>query len=154
MTSRKMNDPSRSSIDLFAGAGGLSVGLENAGFRVSFANEVSGNYGETLRQNHPDSSIEIGDIREISAVDVRRQIGVSKKDLDLLVGGPPCQGFSINAPVRSAKDERNRCRCSCPNPSPGRSRSKTPLWARALNPRSMARRQAKRLFRENRNNDE
>ena len=94
-------------IDLFAGAGGLSTGLELAGFHSLFANELSSSYAETLKKSHPDTEVETGDIREVDASAVRRGLGLAQGELDLLAGGPPCQGFSINAPKRSLEDERN-----------------------------------------------
>ena len=94
-------------IDLFAGAGGLSTGLELAGFRSLYANEISPAYAETLKKSHPDTEVETGDIRHVDAKVVRRGLGLARKELDLLAGGPPCQGFSINAPKRSIEDERN-----------------------------------------------
>lgn len=94
-------------IDLFAGAGGLSTGLELAGFHSLFANELSPSYAETLKKSHPDTEVETGDIREVDAGAVRRGLGLVQGELDLLAGGPPCQGFSINAPKRSLEDDRN-----------------------------------------------
>jgi DNA (cytosine-5)-methyltransferase 1 len=94
-------------IDLFAGAGGLSTGLQLSGFHCVFANELSAAYAETLKCSHPNSEVETGDIRQVDAADVRRRLGMSVGELDLLAGGPPCQGFSINAPVRSLDDDRN-----------------------------------------------
>ncbi len=94
-------------IDLFAGAGGISYGLEMAGFEVVFANEISPEYSETLRRNHPNSLVSVDDIRSVDAKNVRKRLGLAKGELALLAGGPPCQGFSINAPVRSTQDERN-----------------------------------------------
>ena len=94
-------------IDLFAGAGGLSTGLELAGFHSLFANELSPSYAETLKKSHPDTEVETGDIRGVDAGAVRRGLGLVQGELDLLAGGPPCQGFSINAPKRSLEDERN-----------------------------------------------
>ena len=101
------NSKASVAFDLFAGAGGLSTGLEMAGFQVRFANEVSPVYSETLRQNHPGAIIATGDIREVDAEEVLKQASISPGELDLLAGGPPCQGFSINAPVRSTTDGRN-----------------------------------------------
>lgn len=94
-------------LDLFAGAGGISYGLEMAGFDVIFANEISPEYSETLRHNHPNALVTVEDIRNIDAKRIRKQLGLAKGELSLLAGGPPCQGFSINAPIRSTKDERN-----------------------------------------------
>ena len=94
-------------IDLFAGAGGLSEGLREAGFESLYANEIIPRYAETYRLNHPGTVVESSDIRDVSAHEVRAMLSLSKGELDLLAGGPPCQGFSINAPVRSEGDRRN-----------------------------------------------
>lgn len=94
-------------VDLFAGAGGLSCGLELAGFRSILANELESMYGNTFKHNHPDTDVVIGDIREVSETDLKKRLGVSKGDVTLLTGGPPCQGFSVNAPIRSLDDDRN-----------------------------------------------
>jgi len=63
---------------------------------------------DTFSYNHADAW---GDARDIEAVDpleVRKSLGLAKGALDVLVGGPPCQGFSINAPERFLKDPRNK----------------------------------------------
>lgn len=95
------------SIDLFAGAGGLTEGLKEAGFASLYANEVMPQYAQTFKANHPGVFVETGDIRSIDAQVVRRRLELEPGELDLLAGGPPCQGFSINAPVRSHNDTRN-----------------------------------------------
>jgi DNA (cytosine-5)-methyltransferase 1 len=95
------------SIDLFAGAGGLTEGLRQSGFHCLYANEISKTYGETLIKNHPEVFVDTGDIREVSESNIRRALQIETGDLDVLVGGPPCQGFSVNAPLRSTLDERN-----------------------------------------------
>lgn len=94
-------------IDLFAGAGGLSEGLRAAGFRSLYANEVVPRFAATFKINHPHAVVESRDIREVNALKVRQQLGLERGQLDLLAGGPPCQGFSINAPLRSLGDQRN-----------------------------------------------
>ena len=94
-------------IDLFAGAGGLSEGLSEAGFHSIFASEIVPVYADTYRRNHPDTEVLTKDIREVDAEAIRDKLGIEKGKLDLLAGGPPCQGFSINAPVRSILDQRN-----------------------------------------------
>jgi len=94
-------------IDLFAGAGGLSEGLREAGFDAVYANEVMPRYAETYALNHPGTIVETDDIRAVEAGAVRQQLGLAPGELTLLAGGPPCQGFSINAPRRSAEDRRN-----------------------------------------------
>lgn len=95
------------SIDLFAGAGGLSEGLRQAGFRCVFANELSPAHSLTLKNNHPETEVRTDDIRALDPAKIRKQLGLAKGELDLLAGGPPCQGFSVNAPIRSTADERN-----------------------------------------------
>ena len=94
-------------VDLFSGAGGLSCGLEMAGFRPILANELVPAYAETYRHNHPKTDLIVGDVREVSETNIRKRLGVAKGEVDLLAGGPPCQGFSINAPIRSLDDDRN-----------------------------------------------
>ncbi|MEQ5821325.1 DNA cytosine methyltransferase [Halomonas sp. SCS19] len=94
-------------IDLFAGAGGLSEGLREAGFTSLYANEVMKRYAETYALNHPETLVEQNDIRTVSAERVREQVDLKRGELDLLAGGPPCQGFSIYAPKRSSEDDRN-----------------------------------------------
>lgn len=95
------------SIDLFAGAGGLSTGLTQAGFQPLFASELHPKYAAAYALNHQETDVAVDDIRQVDARDVRTRFGLKPGDLDLLAGGPPCQGFSINAPVRSNKDPRN-----------------------------------------------
>lgn len=94
-------------LDLFAGAGGLSEGLSEAGFHSLFASEIVPTYAETYKKNHPSAEVLTADIRTIDAEEIRQRIGLEKGELDLVAGGPPCQGFSINAPVRSILDQRN-----------------------------------------------
>lgn len=95
------------SIDLFAGAGGLSCGLKQAGISPLLANEWVPQFAETYKINHPDTEVIVGDVREVSETNLKRKLGVSDGEVDLVVGGPPCQGFSINAPIRTLDDERN-----------------------------------------------
>lgn len=97
----------RTAIDLFAGAGGLSEGLREAGFTSLYANEVEPVYAKTYSLNHPEAIVESRDVRRVNAHEIREQLGLQKQELDLVAGGPPCQGFSINAPKRSQDDQRN-----------------------------------------------
>lgn len=94
-------------VDLFAGAGGLSLGLETAGFTSVYANEIVPQYAATYQENHPETWVDSRDIREVNAGAVRAKLGLRKRELALIAGGPPCQGFSVNAPVRSSDDHRN-----------------------------------------------
>lgn len=102
-----MKDNTLQMIDLFAGAGGLSEGLSEAGFHSLFASEIVPVYANTYKKNHPSAIVQTADIRELDANEVRDRLHLERGELDLIAGGPPCQGFSINAPVRSVLDERN-----------------------------------------------
>ncbi|HAS8429720.1 TPA: DNA cytosine methyltransferase [Vibrio vulnificus] len=94
-------------VDLFAGAGGLSCGLSQAGFEPILANELVDTHAKTYAENHPNTKVVVGDIREVSEANIRNVLDLKEGELDLLAGGPPCQGFSVNAPVRTLDDERN-----------------------------------------------
>lgn len=96
------------SADLFSGAGGLSAGFDQAGFRSVFFNDIDEDSAKTYQQNFPDATSFVCPIEELSATEIVRRTNLEPEGLDVLVGGPPCQGFSINAPVRSEKDDRNR----------------------------------------------
>jgi len=93
--------------DLFCGAGGLSFGFRQAGFEIAFANDVNEEYANTYRLNHEGTAFFRESIEDLTTSDVLRATGLKKADIDLLIGGPPCQGFSINAPKRSLEDDRN-----------------------------------------------
>ena len=89
-------------VDLFAGAGGMSLGFQQAGFKIMSAVEVVDIAAETHHLNFPDSHVHCGDIAEYDPLDY-----VSKKDIQVVVGGPPCQGFSV-AGKRDPNDPRNK----------------------------------------------
>ena len=88
-----------SSIDLFAGAGGLSLGLEAAGIETVFAVEIMADAAATYRATFPGARVHADDIRR---VDFRHWAGV-----DLVAGGPPCQPFSIGGLRRGRDDGRD-----------------------------------------------
>ena len=90
---------SLTTIDLFSGAGGLSLGLEAAGFRSVFAVEIMPDAVATYRSTFPNAVVHGGDICE---VDFQRWTGV-----DVVAGGPPCQPFSIGGLRRGREDVRD-----------------------------------------------
>ncbi|HEY0027308.1 MAG TPA: DNA cytosine methyltransferase [Allosphingosinicella sp.] len=86
-------------IDLFAGAGGLSLGMEASGIRSKFAVEISRDAVSTYRENFPEAQVCCGDIR---TVDFTKWRGV-----DIVAGGPPCQPFSVGGLRRGSQDRRD-----------------------------------------------
>ena len=102
-----MTNSAFTTIDLFAGAGGIAEGFRQAGFHCLFGNDFNSNAVETFQLNHPDSGATCAPIEELNPRKIRKQLGLKKGELGALVGGPPCQGFSINAPDRFLEDPRN-----------------------------------------------
>ena len=94
-------------VDLFSGAGGLSCGLNMAGFHSVLGSDIHPVYAQTFAKNHPEAQVITNDIRELSEHNILELTGLRPGELDLIAGGPPCQGFSINAPIRSLEDQRN-----------------------------------------------
>lgn len=93
-------------VDLFSGAGGISLGLGEAGFSVLAANDFNAPSGKTYRRNFSGHVFLEGDVRDIDGSDIRQATGLKAGELDLLIGGPPCQGFSIIG-SRVVLDKRN-----------------------------------------------
>lgn len=81
-------------IDLFCGAGGLTEGLKQAGFKVLAGVEINSIASETYRLNHPKSFCFEKDIKELSSKTILENLNLKVGELDLLAGCPPCQGFS------------------------------------------------------------
>lgn len=79
-------------IDLFAGVGGISCGFAKAGFRVLSANEYKADIAFTYKKNHPKTKMIVDDITKVKSTDFL----INPSDIvDVVVGGPPCQGFSM-----------------------------------------------------------
>src|ERR1041384_5615899 len=95
-------------IDLFSGAGGITEGFREAGYHCLYANDSMPEAMETFSYNHPGTWCDGRDIEEVDPAQVRARLKLHKGALDVLVGGPPCQGFSINAPERFLSDRRNK----------------------------------------------
>ena len=84
--------------DLFAGCGGLSCGLEMLGKKAVWAVERDARYARTFKANHPGTDMVTRDIRMLDPNDFKK--------VDIIVGGPPCQGFSLSG-IRFRDDPRN-----------------------------------------------
>lgn len=91
---KKVRSRVRKAVDLFAGCGGLTLGLKRAGFKVYAAVEIDAVASATYSKNHPDVLLKTDDIRAISPKRLRLELGLRLGELDLLAGCPPCQGFS------------------------------------------------------------
>jgi DNA (cytosine-5)-methyltransferase 1 len=105
---KKTQSSTHVAADLFCGAGGLSFGFQEAEFQIAFANDINEEYANTYRLNHAETRFFPGSIEGLTAAGIFKKTGLRKADIDVLIGGPPCQGFSINAPKRSLEDGRNR----------------------------------------------
>ncbi len=77
-------------IDLFAGVGGLSSGFRKAGYEILLANEIDKSISESYKKNHPETLMINDDIKNIIPL-----LDEYKNKIDVIIGGPPCQGFSM-----------------------------------------------------------
>lgn len=91
-------------IDLFAGVGGLSLGFLQAGFEIVYANEYDKSIANSFKKNHPNTIVDYTDIRDINFEKVFRPF---ENKVDVVMGGPPCQGFSQKGKRSGVNDERN-----------------------------------------------
>ena len=96
------------SIDLFSGCGGMTLGFKMAGFNSIFATDVDENAGKTFMRNFPNTPFAVTDICKITKEEV--DLLTEGKIPDIIIGGPPCQGFSLANKHRNAMkdDPRNK----------------------------------------------
>ena len=93
-------------IDLFSGAGGLSLGFEQAGFDLVAAVEIDPIHAAVHKYNFPYCIVIPNSIKDLNAQTIREQAGIGSREIDIVVGGPPCQGFSLMG-QRMLDDPRN-----------------------------------------------
>lgn len=93
-------------ISLFSGCGGLDLGFEKAGFEIPVANEYDPTIFETFKANHPKTHLIEGDVRQVTRDDIAPfLIG---KEVDGIIGGPPCQSWSEAGALRGIEDARGQ----------------------------------------------
>ena len=95
-------------IDLFCGAGGITEGFRQAGYQCLYGNDCMQDAIDTFSLNHPEAWGDSRDIANVEPGKIRKKLRLKKGALAVLAGGPPCQGFSINAPERFLNDPRNK----------------------------------------------
>ncbi len=97
-------------VDLFSGSGGMSWGLHNAGFKILAGIDNWDIALNTFKLNHPDAVTIKADIAELNPQEVMTSLELEYGELDCVIGGPPCQGFSKNVPsaYRFLEDPRNQ----------------------------------------------
>ena len=93
-------------IELFAGAGGLALGIEKAGFDTIGLIELNKPASDTLKKNRPEWNVIWDDIANISCLDLEKYFSIKKGELDLLSGGAPCQAFSYAGKRLGLEDTR------------------------------------------------
>ena len=94
----------RYGIDIFSGAGGLSLGAEMAGIRIKTAIEINQSAAKTFLRNHKWADVLQGDIQDLDP----KTLHSEKRPVFVIMGGPPCQGFSMsNTRTRNMRNEKN-----------------------------------------------
>ena len=94
-------------IDLFSGVGGITQGFHWAGFKTVIANEYDPSIAESYKVNFPKTKMIIGDIRDLDFSNIMSDNNIKPGEIDVIAGGPPCQGFSMANRKRIEGDERN-----------------------------------------------
>ena len=94
-------------VDLFCGAGGFSLGAHRAGFHTTLAVDIDKKLTSSFKENFPTATLLHADISEIGAAEIRQKANLKEGELAGVIGGPPCQGFSLIG-RRDLSDPRNK----------------------------------------------
>lgn len=92
-------------VELFSGCGGTSLGFEMAGYSIGLGMDIHGPSVSTFQYNHPHAATVLGDIKRVKPQQLADLL--SGHEIDVLIGGVPCQGFSLNNRKRHIDDKRN-----------------------------------------------
>lgn len=95
-------------ISLFSGAGGLDIGFENAGFSIAVSVEIDPSCCDTLKTNRPNLPVINKNITEVSAQEILDAANLVPLEAALVIGGPPCQSFSLAGLRKGLDDERGK----------------------------------------------
>jgi len=93
-------------IDLFCGCGGFSYGFQDAGFDMALGIDMWKDATITYKYNFPNSIVINDDITKVNGKDILKKLKLNNDDIDVIIGGPPCQGFSVSG-KRMLEDPRN-----------------------------------------------
>lgn len=92
-------------VELFCGCGGTSLGFEMAGYEIAVGCDIHQPSIKTFQTNHPNVSSILGDVKQVKPTSIKQLL--DGRQVDVLIGGVPCQGFSLNNRKRHHEDERN-----------------------------------------------
>ena len=101
-------DKDKKVISLFSGAGGLDIGFEKAGFNISVAVEIDSACCETLRANRPTLPIINKSVTDVTGEEILNAANLSVGEAALVIGGPPCQSFSLAGLRKGLNDDRGK----------------------------------------------
>ena len=93
-------------ISLFTCGMGMDLGFEKAGFNTVYANDITKFACNTIRENRPELPCDEGDITEIPSKKILEKSGFKKGEIDVVIGGPPCQSFSTAGMRKGLDDKR------------------------------------------------
>lgn len=101
-----MKDNNLIAIDLFCGCGGFSYGFQQAGFMMALGVDMWKDATVTYKHNFPNAQVINDDITKVSGKDILNKLHLREDEIDVIIGGPPCQGFSVSG-KRMLDDPRN-----------------------------------------------